>query len=107
MRDLSAGTAKLERDFVSEKKADLETGRSASAIFGLSSSLVVLLMFCAVIFSFGLVLFKIVVAERAAAQREISSVSRFFENHKLALLKEMERYAASNAAYVHIETRRS
>ncbi len=107
MRNLSAGTAKLERDFVSEKKVDLETGRSASSIFGLSSGLVVLLMFCAVIFSFGLVLFKIVVAERAAAQREISSVSRVFENHKLALLKEMERYAASNAAYVHIETRRS
>jgi diguanylate cyclase (GGDEF)-like protein len=71
------------------------------------SALFVLLMFCAVVFSFGLVLFKIVVAEREAAQREIRSVERVFENHKSLLLKEMERYAASNAAYVNVETYRS
>lgn len=61
-------------------------------------------MFCAVIFSFGAVLFKVLVAEQEAAAREIKSVSRVFENHKHKLLREMERYAASNAAYENIET---
>eukprot|EP00903_Cladosiphon_okamuranus_P000778 g776.t1 len=64
-------------------------------------------MFCAVIFAFGAVLSKILIAERQAAQREIGSVTRVFDNHKLFLLKEMERYAASNAAYQNIETNRS
>ncbi|MHA7775311.1 putative bifunctional diguanylate cyclase/phosphodiesterase [Roseibium sp. M-1] len=76
-------------------------------MFGLPSGLVILLMFCAVIVSFGAVLFKIVVSEQEAAQRELRSVSRVFENHKALLLEEMERYAASNAAYQNIETNRS
>ncbi|WP_103220392.1 putative bifunctional diguanylate cyclase/phosphodiesterase [Roseibium marinum] len=74
------------------------------AILGIPSGFIIFLMFCAVIFSFGAVLFKVLVAERQAAAREIKSVSRVFENHKHALLKEMERYAASNAAYENTET---
>ncbi|MEE4014221.1 EAL domain-containing protein [Roseibium sp. FZY0029] len=75
-----------------------------SSIFGVSSSVIILLMFCAVIFSFGAVLFKVLVAEREAAARETRSVARVFENHKQLLLREMERYAASNAAYQNIDT---
>ncbi|PVB62339.1 bifunctional diguanylate cyclase/phosphodiesterase [Labrenzia sp. 011] len=61
-------------------------------------------MFGAVIFSFGTVLFNVLVSEREAAAREIRSVSRVFESHKQSLVEEMERYAASNAAYLNIET---
>lgn len=88
--------------------SDVNTVRATrSRIMGIPSGLVIAMMFCAVIVSFGAVLFKVVVAERAAAQREVRSVARVFENHKLLLLKEMERYAASNAAYQNIETNRS
>jgi len=73
-------------------------------IWGIPSGLIIFLMFGAVIFSFGAVLFKVLVAEREAAAREVKSVSRVLENHKQFLVREMERYAASNAAYQNIET---
>ncbi|GAB4532205.1 MAG: EAL domain-containing protein [Roseibium sp.] len=107
MRDLSDNADTFEYDYAGERAPVLESGRAGSGFFGISSGLFVLLMFCAVVVSFGLVLFKIVVAEREAAQREVRSVERAFENHKSLLLKEMERYAASNAAYVNVETHRS
>ncbi|MCX2724581.1 putative bifunctional diguanylate cyclase/phosphodiesterase [Roseibium salinum] len=86
--------------------------RSAGAlpqngIAGIPSGLVIIVMFCAVILSFGVVLFKVLVAEQQAAARELKSVSRVFENHKQVLLTDMERYAASNAAYQNIETAKS
>jgi hypothetical protein len=107
MRDLSDNGELFQYDYTGERPTVGESGRSGSGLFGISSGLFVLLMFCAVVLSFGLVLFKIVIAEREAAQREIRSVERVFENHKSLLLKEMERYAASNAAYVNVETSRS
>jgi len=104
MRDLSEQTDKIEYAQRPPDTGANEPQRTSSRILGIPSGLVILLMFCAVIFSFGAVLFKVVVAEREAAQRERRSVARVFENHKLLLLKEMERYAASNAAYENIET---
>ncbi|WP_269584618.1 putative bifunctional diguanylate cyclase/phosphodiesterase [Roseibium sp. Sym1] len=104
MRDLSEDADKIEYAQRSPDKAATEPRRARSTILGIPSGLVIVLMFCAVIFSFGAVLFKVVVAEREAAKRELRSVERVFENHKLFLLKEMERYAASNAAYENIET---
>ncbi|MEP3046128.1 MAG: bifunctional diguanylate cyclase/phosphodiesterase [Roseibium sp.] len=65
---------------------------------------VILIMFAALIVAFGLVFLKIWTAEKDAAQRETASVSRVFENHKQSILDEMERYAASNAAYLNIDT---
>jgi diguanylate cyclase (GGDEF)-like protein len=105
MREMSESKTKFERDYASDTV--FSRPRSYARFLKLSSGPIVLLMFCAVIFSFGLVLFKIVVAEREAVQREIRSVTRVFENHKAVLLKEMERYAASNAAYLNIESNRS
>lgn len=107
MRDLSEDADKIEYAPNAPETAVVEPRHARSTILGIPSGLVIVLMFCAVIFSFGAVLFKVVVAEREAAKRELRSVSRVFENHKLLVLKEMERYAASNAAYINIETDRS
>jgi len=107
MRDLSDRTDTIE--YAKRRRHEAVAGprRARSTILGIPSGLVIVLMFCAVIVSFGAVLFKVVVAEREAAKRELRSVTRVFENHKLFLLKEMERYAASNAAYENVETSRS
>lgn len=107
MQELSETTDKSEQGYEDTKSSVTGAARSGTGFLGLPYGFVILLMFCAVIVSFAAVLFKVVVAERAAAQREIRSVSRVFENHKSVLLKEMERYAASNAAYQNIETDRS
>ncbi|WP_299808716.1 bifunctional diguanylate cyclase/phosphodiesterase [uncultured Roseibium sp.] len=87
-----------------DERARAEQKHPKPAILGIPSGYIIFLMFCAVIFSFGAVLFKVLVAEREAAAREIKSVSRVFETHKHNLLREMERYAASNAAYENVET---
>lgn len=47
---------------------------------------------------------KIWTVERDTFQREIASVTRVIESHQKHLLSEIERYAASNAAYVNIDT---
>ncbi|MBO9476491.1 bifunctional diguanylate cyclase/phosphodiesterase [Shimia sp. R11_0] len=68
-----------------------------------SVELIVLFCFAALIVAFGVVFTLIWDAEERASRREIASVQRVFESHKYALLNEMERYAASNAAYINIE----
>ncbi|AMN55422.1 diguanylate phosphodiesterase [Labrenzia sp. CP4] len=104
MRDLSGKTDKFDLVHSAAETVSDEPRRMTAGVFGISSSLVIILMFCAVIFSFGAVLFKVLVAEREAAMRETKSVARVFQNHKQLLLREMERYAASNAAYQNIDT---
>ncbi|QFS96757.1 Cyclic di-GMP phosphodiesterase Gmr [Labrenzia sp. THAF191b] len=104
MRDLSGKTDKFDLVHSAAETVSDEPRRMTASVFGISSSLVIILMFCAVIFSFGAVLFKVLVAEREAAMRETKSVARVFQNHKQLLLREMERYAASNAAYQNIDT---
>lgn len=104
MPDLSGKTDKLELVPSVALAATDEPRPANTSLFGVSSGVVILLMFCAVIFSFGAVLFKVLVAEREAAARETRSVARVFEDHKQVLLREMERYAASNAAYQNIDT---
>lgn len=61
-------------------------------------------MFAAIVAAFIFVLSAILIYERESAVREISSVERAYENHKLRLLEQIERYAASNAAYVNTDT---
>ena len=61
-------------------------------------------MFAAIVAAFIFVLSAILIYERESAVREISSVERAYENHKLRLLEKIERYAASNAAYVNTDT---
>ncbi|MFY0616426.1 putative bifunctional diguanylate cyclase/phosphodiesterase [Shimia sp.] len=56
------------------------------------------------IFAFGVVFFRIWEAEDRATAREVTSVARVFENHERAILNEIERYAASNAAYLNTST---
>lgn len=69
-------------------------------------SFVVLLvgMFAAIVAAFIFVLSAILIYERESSVREASSVERAYENHKLRLLERIERYAASNAAYVNTDT---
>lgn len=107
MRDLSDIRSEPESVKTTGEPGATDLRPTRSTILGVPSGILILLMFCAVIFAFGAVLSKILIAERQAAQREIGSVTRVFDNHKLFLLKEMERYAASNAAYQNIETDRS
>ncbi|MCK7613915.1 putative bifunctional diguanylate cyclase/phosphodiesterase [Roseibium sediminicola] len=107
MRDRSERPDIIEDVRRPRQAAEAGTRRARSTILGIPSGLVIALMFCAVILSFGAVLFKVVAAEGEAAKRELRSVARVFENHKLFLLKDLERYAASNAAYINIETDRS
>jgi diguanylate cyclase (GGDEF)-like protein len=104
MHDLSGESGKFGSGHSASATAPDELRPTHSSLFGISSSLVIILMFCALIFSFGAVLFKVVVAEHEAEARETRSVARVFENHKQLLLREMERYAASNAAYQNIDT---
>ncbi|WP_106751569.1 putative bifunctional diguanylate cyclase/phosphodiesterase [Pannonibacter carbonis] len=64
-------------------------------------------MFAAIVAAFIFVLSAILIYERESSVREISSVERAYENHKLRLLERIERierYAASNAAYVNTDT---
>lgn len=61
-------------------------------------------MFAAIVAAFIFVLSAILIYERESAVREISSVERAYENHKLRLLEKIERYAASNAAYANTDT---
>lgn len=70
----------------------------------LSTGTVIIVMFAAIIIAFGTVLLKIWNADLSAAQREIASVTRVFEAHKQDIVKEMERYAASNAAYINVDS---
>ncbi|MBN9672329.1 putative bifunctional diguanylate cyclase/phosphodiesterase [Roseibium aggregatum] len=70
----------------------------------LSTGTVIVIMIAAIIAAFSIVFFKIWTSDNAAAQREIASVARVFEAHKSFLLNEMERYAASNAAYINVDT---
>ena len=102
MRNLSEKADKI--DFVKNSALRARLGYPKSGFLGIPSGIVIFLMIGAVIFSFGAVLFKVLVSEQEAAKWEIRSVSRVFENHKQNLLEEMERYAASNAAYQNIET---
>lgn len=107
MRDLSETRTEPETAVASGEPGATDLRPIRSTILGVPSGILILLMFCAVIVAFGAVLSKVLFAERMAAQREISSVTRVFDTHKMFLLKEMERYAASNAAYLNIETDRS
>lgn len=61
-------------------------------------------MFAAIVAAFIFVLSAILIYERESAVREVGSVERAYENHKLRLLEQIERYAASNAAYVNTDT---
>lgn len=61
-------------------------------------------MFAAIVAAFIFVLSAILIYERESAVREAGSVERAYENHKLRLLEKIERYAASNAAYVNTDT---
>ncbi|MEO9753598.1 bifunctional diguanylate cyclase/phosphodiesterase [Roseibium sp.] len=83
---------------------DGEDGRVFSGRKHLTFALLILGMFAAIVTAFLFVLSAIVIFEEEAEEREISSVSRVFENHKKDLLQEIERYAVSNAAYVNIDT---
>jgi len=107
MRDLSDTRTEPETATAAVAPGTTDLRPTRSTILGVPSGILIILMFCAVIFAFGAVLSKIVIAERQAAQREIRSVTRVFDNHKRLLLSEIERYAASNAAYQNIETGRS
>lgn len=61
-------------------------------------------MFAAIVAAFIFVLSAILIYERESSVREVSSVERAYENHKVRLLEQIERYAASNAAYVNTDT---
>ncbi|NBN79630.1 EAL domain-containing protein [Microvirga tunisiensis] len=60
-------------------------------------------MFVAIVAAFVFVLSAILIYERESAAREVGSVERAYENHKTALLTQIARYAASNAAYVNTD----
>lgn len=64
-------------------------------------------LFGTVMLVFSAVFIQLWLADRDAARREISSVTRVFENHKQSLLEDMERFTASNAAYANVVTRPS
>ncbi|TYC60628.1 bifunctional diguanylate cyclase/phosphodiesterase [Rhodobacterales bacterium] len=70
----------------------------------LSTGTVIVIMIVAIIGAFSTVLYKIWAADRLAAEREVAAVARVFETHKQRILGEMERYAASNAAYLNVDT---
>ncbi|WP_417668178.1 EAL domain-containing protein [Roseibium sp.] len=70
-------------------------------------ALIVAGLFTAIVSGFIFVLSTIVVFEKEAEKRELRSVSRVFENSKATILREIERFAASNAAYQNIDTRYS
>jgi len=73
-------------------------------VFKLSTGTIILFMIAAIIAAFSIVFFKIWTSDKAAAEREIASVTRVFQSHQNFLLNEMERYAASNAAYINVDT---
>ena len=54
---------------------------------------------------YGVLVYKIWAAERAAVQREVEAVSRVFSSYQVQLRTEVERYAASNAAYTNLSNR--
>lgn len=64
-------------------------------------SAVVPVLFSIVLLVFGAVFTKVWFAEKATAQREVTAVERIFSSHRQSLIDEMERYAASNAAYIN------
>lgn len=66
--------------------------------------LVTLFSFAMMLLAFGFIFFRIWTAEEDAADRERKAVARVFASHQTAILNEMERYAASNAAYFNIDT---
>lgn len=61
-------------------------------------------MFAAIVAAFIFVLSAILIYERESSAREVGSVERAYENQKAQLLEQIERYAASNAAYVNTDT---
>ena len=63
---------------------------------------IVLAAFIATVLAFGVVFLRIWIAETDASQREAISVSRVLESRKRQLVLGLERYAASNAAYLNI-----
>ncbi len=65
----------------------------------------VAVLFTAIVAAFIFVISTIVISEQAAQERERRSVDRVFQNSKTAILREIERYAASNNAYMNIATR--
>jgi diguanylate cyclase (GGDEF)-like protein len=63
---------------------------------------VVPVLFTIVLVVFGAVFIKVWIAEKETAQREVMAVSRIFNSYQQSLVDEMERYAASNAAYINV-----
>ncbi len=74
-----------------------------NALFA-APAVVVPVLFSTVLIVFGAVFAKVWLAEKATAQREVKAVERILESHKQSLIDEMERYAASNAAYINVVT---
>ncbi|MCD9149105.1 response regulator [Pseudophaeobacter flagellatus] len=68
------------------------------------ANITILLAFLALVLVFASVFLKILSAEKDAFKREIVAVSNVFESHKQKLNFQLERYAASNAAYLKIDT---
>ncbi|WP_278923548.1 response regulator [Pseudophaeobacter profundi] len=68
------------------------------------ANITILLAFLALILVFASVFLKILSAEKDAFKREIVTVANVFESHKQKLNFQLERYAASNAAYLKIDT---
>ncbi|WP_420412620.1 putative bifunctional diguanylate cyclase/phosphodiesterase [Roseibium sp.] len=64
-------------------------------------AVIVPVLFSIVLIVFGAVFAKVWIAERETAQREVTAVERIFDSHRQSLIDEMERYAASNAAYIN------
>lgn len=73
----------------------------------LTPIVIIPVLFGIVTLVFSAVFIQVWLSDREAARREIVSVSRVFENHKQSLLEEMERFAASNAAYVNVVSKPS
>lgn len=78
-------------------------GIGKNALFAAPAA-VVPALFSIVLIVFGAVFAKVWMAEKATAEREVTAVERVLQSHKQSLVDEMERYAASNAAYINVVT---
>ncbi len=68
------------------------------------SAILVAVMVAMVGAAFYLVISAVFSFEHQADSREKGSVDRVFETHKSIILSEVERYSASNSAYLNVET---
>ncbi|XYK78560.1 MAG: putative bifunctional diguanylate cyclase/phosphodiesterase [Labrenzia sp.] len=89
------GGGHLDRDDIVKRRIGINTLFVAPVA-------VVPVLFTIVLVVFGAVFIKVWLAEKETAQREVMAVARVFDSYRQSLIDEMERYAASNAAYINI-----